>query len=524
MAQKTKTQLQAISSQIRNETAVGGNTKTRVAGIFTDIIDTLCSLLENGQMLTSTTGTNDYALNGSIESYSNTYFVISKFTNASTGASTLNVNSIASKKIYKDATTQAGSGDIKANGIYLLVYDSSLDGGSGGFMIIGGVGASGGGSWGDITGTLTDQTDLVSYVEGVADNALTVAQEYADDVSLTAENNAKTYADGLVVGLWDDRGNYDASGNAYPSSGGSGTAGAIKKGDIWTISVAGTLPTGRVVEPGDTVRALVDTPGSTAANWAIQQNNIGYTPENVSNKSTDGTFASPSNTSYPTTQAVKTLADTKQASLGYTPENAANKGAANGYASLDSGGKVPSGQLPSFVDDVLEYANLAAFPGTGEAGKIYIAIDTNLSYRWGGSVYVLISSTPANASETVRGIIEISTQAEVSAGTDDQTAVSPLKLRAELAATTSTGVAIKFDKPRTYGISSPETGNITFDSTGAVPGQVALIRHNHSSEPTFGSEFKKLSGSRNYASGVVNYIFCTYVSPTEILYTVDQLE
>jgi len=84
----------------------------------------------------------------------------------------------------------------------------------------------------------------------------------------------KAYADALVVGLWDDRGNFDASVNAYPSSGGSGAAGAILKGDIWTVSVAGTLPTSQGVEVGDTVRALINTPGNTQANWAIQQNNI----------------------------------------------------------------------------------------------------------------------------------------------------------------------------------------------------------------------------------------------------------
>jgi hypothetical protein len=90
-----------------------------------------------------------------------------------------------------------------------------------------------------------------------------------------------------VTGLWDDRGNFDASVNAYPSSGGSGTAGAILKGDIWTVSVAGTMPTALPVAPGDTIRALVDTPGNTQANWAIAENNIGYTPENSANKDTE---------------------------------------------------------------------------------------------------------------------------------------------------------------------------------------------------------------------------------------------
>lgn len=56
-------------------------------------------------------------------------------------------------------------------------------------------------------------------------------------------------------------------------------------------------------------------------------------------------------------------------------------------------GKVPSSQLPSYVDDVLEYANLAAFPVTGETGKIYVTLDTNFTYRWSGSAYVQIGNT-----------------------------------------------------------------------------------------------------------------------------------
>jgi hypothetical protein len=70
-------------------------------------------------------------------------------------------------------------------------------------------------------------------------------------------------------------------------------------------------------------------------------------------------------------------------------------GANNGIATLDEAGKVPSSQLPSFVDDVLEYADLAGFPETGESGKIYIAIDTGLTYRWSGSIYVEISQSLA---------------------------------------------------------------------------------------------------------------------------------
>ncbi len=73
----------------------------------------------------------------------------------------------------------------------------------------------------------------------------------------------------------------------------------------------------------------------------------------------------------------------------------AQKGSTNGVAELGSDGRVPAAQLPSYVDDVLEYGSMGSFPGTGETGKIYIAQDTNRTYRWGGSSYVEISQSLA---------------------------------------------------------------------------------------------------------------------------------
>lgn len=70
-------------------------------------------------------------------------------------------------------------------------------------------------------------------------------------------------------------------------------------------------------------------------------------------------------------------------------------GANNGVATLDSSGKVVTSQLPSFVDDVLEFNSKTAFPATGESGKIYVSLDTNLTYRWGGTEYVEISKSLA---------------------------------------------------------------------------------------------------------------------------------
>ena len=81
--------------------------------------------------------------------------------------------------------------------------------------------------------------------------------------------------------------------------------------------------------------------------------------------------------------------------LGYTPLNNSLKGANNGLAELDASGKVPTSQLPSYVDDVLEYSAKANFPTTGETGKIYVDTSNNKTYRWGGSAYAEISESIA---------------------------------------------------------------------------------------------------------------------------------
>lgn len=68
------------------------------------------------------------------------------------------------------------------------------------------------------------------------------------------------------AGVWIDCGPYDASTNLYPATGGTGTSGAIKRGNTFEITVAGTLGA-EDVPVGTTIRALVDTPGNTRANW-----------------------------------------------------------------------------------------------------------------------------------------------------------------------------------------------------------------------------------------------------------------
>ena len=85
--------------------------------------------------------------------------------------------------------------------------------------------------------------------------------------------------------------------------------------------------------------------------------------------------------------------DPKTHTHDYIPTS--QKGTASGVAELDANGKVPTAQLPSFVDDVLEYSAKSSFPATGETGKIYVDTTTNLTYRWSGTAYVEISPSLA---------------------------------------------------------------------------------------------------------------------------------
>lgn len=78
-----------------------------------------------------------------------------------------------------------------------------------------------------------------------------------------------------------------------------------------------------------------------------------------------------------------------------TKLNASLKGAANGVAELDANGNVPSSQLPSYVDDVVEYLGIENFPATGEIDKIYLDTITDKTYRWSGSRYVQVSESLA---------------------------------------------------------------------------------------------------------------------------------
>lgn len=116
------------------------------------------------------------------------------------------------------------------------------------------------------------------------------------------------------------------------------------------------------------------------------------------------------------------------------------KGQPGGLAELDSTGKVPAAQLPSYVDDVLEFSTKDQFPQTGETGKIYVAKDTNLTYRWTGTQYLEISQSLALGETT-------STAYPGDKGKANRDALNsmPTKLTSYLTPTTSTGELVKIN-------------------------------------------------------------------------------
>ena len=159
------------------------------------------------------------------------------------------------------------------------------------------------------------------------------------------------------------------------------------------------------------------------------------------------------------------------------------------------GGIVPSSQLPAYVDDVLEYAAQANFPATGESGKIYVAQDTNRTYRWSGTAYVEISAslalgeTSSTAYRGDRGKIayDHSQSAHAPSTMAYETSTSNIKVAGTVAVGTSNnvpradhvhpaqttvtgnaGTATKLATARTITLSGDVTGSTSFDGSGNV--------------------------------------------------------
>lgn len=145
------------------------------------------------------------------------------------------------------------------------------------------------------------------------------------------------------------------------------------------------------------------------------------------------------------------------------------KGSANGLAELDSSGKIPASQLPSYVDDVLEYSEKSKFPTTGETGKIYVDTSTNLTYRWSGSAYAEISpslalgETSSTAYRGDRGKI---------AYDHSQTTHAPSNAQANIIETIKVNGTALMPSSKAVNITVPSVGNgtITITQNGTTKG------------------------------------------------------
>lgn len=131
----------------------------------------------------------------------------------------------------------------------------------------------------------------------------------------------------------------------------------------------------------------LQTNGTTVATYdGSAAKTVNITPSAIGASATSHTHTFASVTNKPTTLSGYGITDAI---------NTSAKGAANGVVPLNSSKQIDSQYLPSYVDDVLEYAAKASFPTTGETGKIYVDTTTNLTYRWSGTAYVEISPSLA---------------------------------------------------------------------------------------------------------------------------------
>lgn len=200
-----------------------------------------------------------------------------------------------------------------------------------------------------------------------------------------------------------------------------------------------------------------------------------------------------------------------------------NAGSASGYALLGSDGKLPSNQLPSYVDDVLEYTNKAAFPTTGESGKIYVDLTTNLTWRWSGSVYIEISPSLAlgeTSSTAYRG-----DRGKIAYDHSQLTASNPHGTTASQISSTATGDVSATNVQSAIAELASEKLSTTTAATTYAPINTTLADNAASSTlptTTIGSLVSKIQQVRDYLKYLLDSINdCFRLEPVTVSATTD---
>lgn len=303
------------------------------------------------------------------------------------------------------------------------VYNGSNGTGSGDFMANGTVPMTGalnmGGQKVTNVGAPTDPTDAVrqSDLEAISDEIDHILDGTTPvTVPVATEIKAGIVKPGEGMSVTED-----GTLNVDEQLPTGGTAGQVltktEDGEAWQDAPDG-LPeggtTGQILTKTSDGAEWADAPdtGVTTFNGrsgAVTPQTGDYTAEMVGARPSTWTPSADDVGAVPTARTVNGKALSADITLdaedvGAIP--ASQKGAASGVAELDSTGRVPSAQLPSYVDDVIEVTSYSALPNPGEDGKIYITEDTNLQYRWSGTQYVEISPSLAlgeTASTAYRG-------------------------------------------------------------------------------------------------------------------------
>ena len=162
-------------------------------------------------------------------------------------------------------------------------------------------------------------------------------------------------------------------------------------------------------------------------------------------------------------------------------QNLDEKGQPNGYASLDSDGLVPASQLPSYVDDVLEFPDLLTFPNPGEFDKIYVDLSTLRIYRWSGSSYIELSTRPPDTDEVPEGSFNLYfTEQRARDSITNGTGVFYNSTSGEI----SIGQPVETTDDVTF---NTVTAEFIGDITGNVTGQVSDISNHDTDDLTEGA-------------------------------------